>query len=179
MEWRDIPGLEGAYQVTDTGLVRSLDRYVNNRGTQMRCRGKMLKLFINHNGYRFVRIKKRTRFVHALVLEAFVGPRPSGADTLHANDIRTDNRLENLSWGTRSQNMLDAVARGRHHQVRKTKCSKGHEYTAENTITGVSKHGNFRHCRACKRELWLRPPTPEQHARKLELQRIRRWRHEP
>jgi hypothetical protein len=45
-----------------------------------------------------------TRYVHGLVLEAFVGPRPDGMEALHADDNTANNALSNLSWGTREAN---------------------------------------------------------------------------
>lgn len=49
--------------------------------------------------------KGNSKLVHALVLLAFVGPRPDGFDILHMNHVPTDNRLSNLRYGTRSENM--------------------------------------------------------------------------
>lgn len=65
----------------------------------------------------------RSRYVHHLVLEAFVGPRPAGDNIvgLHADDNPANNALENLSWGTQSRNLQDAYLRGR----RKTKLCEG------------------------------------------------------
>ena len=53
------------------------------------------------------------RWIHRLVLEAFVGPRPRGAFGLHGNDDREDNRAANLRWGTRAENAADARRNGR------------------------------------------------------------------
>jgi hypothetical protein len=47
-----------------------------------------------------------------LVLEAFAGPRPDGMDALHRDDNPTNNRFDNLRWGTRSDNLFDAVRNG-------------------------------------------------------------------
>jgi len=47
------------------------------------------------------------------VLNAFVGKCPDGLQGLHANDVKSDNRLSNLSWGTPSQNQLDAIRNDR------------------------------------------------------------------
>jgi len=54
----------------------------------------------------------KRRYVHQLVAEAFIGPRPAGLVVCHGNDIKTDNRLSNLSYGTRRQNALDGVRNG-------------------------------------------------------------------
>jgi hypothetical protein len=54
------------------------------------------------------------RFVHRLVLEAFVGPCPEGmSSSLHHDDDPSNNRLSNLSWGTQKDNYADAVRNGR------------------------------------------------------------------
>lgn len=50
---------------------------------------------------------RKHKLVHRLVLEAFVGPCPLGMEAAHANGIRTDNRLENLSWKTPKDNSND------------------------------------------------------------------------
>lgn len=52
------------------------------------------------------------RFVHRLVLEAFVGKCPDKMHARHLNGNPSDNRVENLAWGTRSENMMDRVRHG-------------------------------------------------------------------
>lgn len=54
------------------------------------------------------------KLIHRLVLEAFIGPCPDGMEACHNNGDRTDNRLENLRWDTRSANQKDAVRHGTH-----------------------------------------------------------------
>jgi hypothetical protein len=50
----------------------------------------------------------RHAYVHHLVAEAFHGPRPNYlAVARHLNDVKTDNRLENVAWGTRKENAAD------------------------------------------------------------------------
>jgi hypothetical protein len=53
------------------------------------------------------RLKDRKLNVHALVLTAFVGPKPDGMECRHLNGNLLDNRLENLRWGTHSDNERD------------------------------------------------------------------------
>jgi hypothetical protein len=50
--------------------------------------------------------------VHQLILEAFVGPCPPGMECRHKDGNPTNNRLENLAWGTRTENIADRVAHG-------------------------------------------------------------------
>ena len=50
-----------------------------------------------------------TRLVHRLVAEAFLGSPPDGYEVNHINSVKDDNRIENLEYVTRSQNLLHAV----------------------------------------------------------------------
>lgn len=54
-----------------------------------------------------------TKLVHAVVLEAFVGPRPPGHEALHGDHNRKHNALSNLRWGTKRENEDDKIAAGR------------------------------------------------------------------
>ena len=56
--------------------------------------------------------KKRQMAVHRLVLELFVGKPPVGFDSCHNNGDRTDNRLENLRWANRADNLADRLFHG-------------------------------------------------------------------
>ena len=49
-----------------------------------------------------------------MVLETFVGPCPKGMEACHNNDIKTDNRLSNLRWDTKSNNTFDAINHNKH-----------------------------------------------------------------
>ena len=89
-----------------------------------RVRGTWLKSY-NHKGYCRVKLRKDGRYcqqsIHRLVLETFVGPCPDGMECRHLNGNRSDNRVENLKWGTKSENSQDAIKHGTHvTQVRKS-----------------------------------------------------------
>ena len=66
--WRPIEGYEGLYEVSYTGLIRSLDRFVGNRN---RIKGKILSINIKKNGYCSVALSKYGKMkgyqVHRLV----------------------------------------------------------------------------------------------------------------
>ncbi len=56
--------------------------------------------------------------VHALVAAAFIGPCPVGQECRHKDDDRLNARADNLEYGTRHQNIMDAVERGRWNRPR-------------------------------------------------------------
>lgn len=150
VEWRPVVGYEDRYLVSDTGRVKSLNyrRTGVARELQAALHGRDLTHLHVHltNGSRQAYPK-----VHVLVLEAFVGPRPAGMVARHLNDIPTDNRVENLAWGTYTDNAYDAVRNGCHGMASRTHCGRGHEYTASNT-SRVASRPTVRVCLACKRE---------------------------
>jgi len=110
VEYRDIEGWPG-YRVGSDGSVWSrLDRWKLNRWHR-------LKATDNARGYLRVGLgsgaQRTAAKVHILVLNAFVGPRPEGFQTCHWNGIKTDNRVENLRWGTVRDNIADSRRLGR------------------------------------------------------------------
>lgn len=120
-EWRAVPGFEGAYEVSNLGRVRSLERVVTVRGrhdgqARRRIRGRILKPGLSV-GRPVVNLSSdgshRHALVHHLVLEAFVGPCPDGQECRHLDDNRQHNKLSNLEWGTRVENMADRRRNGR------------------------------------------------------------------
>ncbi len=116
-EWRPVVGYEGFYEVSDMGLVRSLAITVRGpHGSRQNRSGGILA--VNQSGnYPTVKLSKnakaKTIRVHRLVLEAFVGPCPDGMECRHfPNRSHDDNRLANLSWGTKKQNAADRELQG-------------------------------------------------------------------
>lgn len=128
-QWRDIIGYGGVYQVSTLGRVWCLYSSTNKGsttfpGTWSRTKlatPRLRKLSVNKRGYQTVclslpGVKARTYMVHALVLSTFVGPRPDGMGARHLNDIKTDNRLDNLCWGTQADNISDVTRNGLGHE---------------------------------------------------------------
>lgn len=153
--WKPIPGYEGCYEASNEGRVRSLDRRINRKGSPAWWKGKELKIHVNKTTGRpqvcLYKIGSKTRTVHVYVLvaEAFLGPRPEGMECCHYDDNPMNNRLDNLRWDTKSANKFDSVRNGIHPQSSKTHCTRGHEFTSENTR--VDERSGFvrRHCRRC------------------------------
>lgn len=111
--WKAVPGHEGAYEVSDQGRVRSLDRPLTQAGrngtiyTKL-VRGRLLRPGRSSGGHLTVALGRGdSRLVHHLVLAAFVGPRPSDKETRHLDGEHTNNRLANVEYSTRSRNTQD------------------------------------------------------------------------
>ena len=153
--WARIPGT-GFYEASTLGQIRSVDRVVEKRSrtgaSTYRARIKGVILRPTGGKQPKVNIYGRRVIVAHLILETFRGPRPPGMMALHWNDVDSDNRLENLRWGTESENRRDAVRNRRHGYARRTHCKWDHEYTPENTRIRVRANGvKERVCLKCER----------------------------
>lgn len=145
-----VPGYEGFYEVTTTGEVISLPR---TRGRAL-LPGRILQQ-IPHPRFGYMRVSLSregvvsVRSVHSLVTEAFIGPRPLGHEVRHLDGNPANNRLSNLTYGTRAQNEADKRAHGTNYPANRDACSKGHKYNPANTA--VAKKDGSRVCRECAR----------------------------
>jgi hypothetical protein len=114
--WRDVPDYRGYYEVSDRGRVRSVARIVKRGSGTQRVRERILRPGYTKAGYPIVALfrngEQHMAYVHHLVLEAFVGPRPPGDEGRHKNGIPRDCRLSNLIWGTLSENERDKERHG-------------------------------------------------------------------
>ena len=118
--WKDIPGYEGKYQASNLGRIRSLDRMLTLHRKNGRCINRMMKGRILRPG-RFCKSGHVSVVlghdangspVHQLVALTFLGPCPERMEILHNNGDPTDNRINNLRYGTRTENILDVLRQG-------------------------------------------------------------------
>lgn len=120
----------------------------------MAARGRVLHLRRDRQGRLRVDLRdrdgRRTQFVHRLVLLAFVGPCPDGAECCHADDDSSNNHLYNLRWDTHSANHHDLVRNGNHNMRRKTACPRGHRLQHPNLDPSETTRGR-RTCLSCRR----------------------------
>jgi hypothetical protein len=110
--WLPISGWEDSYEVSSHGRVRRMKVASGTRA------GRLLACHAGQRGYPvahlFDRVKRsRPRYVHALVMEAFVGSRPAGMCVNHIDFVRRNNRLENLEYVTPKENTQHSKRAGR------------------------------------------------------------------
>lgn len=103
--WKDIPDYEGKYQVSNMGRVKSFVK--NNSGCLLKP-GKA-----SHQYYTVALGRNNSKTVHSLVALAFIGVKPKGMEVLHLDGSRDNNMVSNLRYGSRSDNIRDAVKHGR------------------------------------------------------------------
>lgn len=102
--WKDIPGHEGLYQVSNLGRIKSLEKIKLNQGKNIfKTKEKILKLNPDGSGYLQCGLYKdnnnKNAKAHKLVAIAFLGHKPDGTTKIvvdHINNIKTDNKLKNL-----------------------------------------------------------------------------------
>jgi hypothetical protein len=110
-EWRPVVTHPDRYEVSSEGRVRLRERTVVRGVVTFVQRPRLLSTTVGGRAKNYLRVHlyepERFAFVHALVAEAFLGPRPEGALILHENDDGFDNRATKLRYGDRDENELD------------------------------------------------------------------------
>lgn len=151
-EWLPAPTWEGRYEASTHGRIKSLAREgVDKNGRKFPIVERVLRP--SPGRYRQVHLadgaRRETSYVHDLVLTTFAGPRPEGMECRHLDGDAHNNRIDNLKWGTHSENELDVVKHGNHHLASRDACNYGHLLTGPNLVDDA-KSSKQRTCKACK-----------------------------
>ena len=122
---RDIPGYEGLYRIDVTGRIWSI------------ASGRFRRLQTNpQTGYFVIVLSKKgvkkQFLVHRLVAATYLGPCPKGQEVRHKDGTRNNPRLDNLEYGTRSDNIADT---DRHGRLRRGENSPVVKLTAAQVLT--------------------------------------------
>ena len=98
--WKDIPGYEGYYKVSNKGNIWS-ERRRRNLKASLNVHGYLKVMLVNRNKIR------KWHMVHILVLKSF---KPKnlfdGSDCNHMDGTKTNCDIKNLEWCTKSENQL-------------------------------------------------------------------------
>ena len=105
---------------------------------------------INNGGYGAYNNNNRSIKAHRASYAIYNGEIPNGMHVCHRCDNPPCVNPVHLFLGSISDNMKDAVAKGRHAQVAKTHCPKGHELAGDNLFMRSDRNG--RACRICRSE---------------------------
>lgn len=104
--YKDIPGYEGYYQVSNLGNVKSIRS------------NKVIKPTPHTKGYLKAQLcvngKRKMLYIHRLVAELFI-PNELGLEQVnHINRDKHDNRVENLEWVSCQDNIIHFYQTGGH-----------------------------------------------------------------
>jgi len=118
-EWRQITGYK--YYVSNEGEIR------NKNGIHLKTR-------YSKNGYELVNLclngKQKTFYVHRIVAQEFIENPENKTDVDHINRNKKDNRVENLRWCTKNENMINIgfYKNNKLHEKNISKCSGTGKY---------------------------------------------------
>jgi hypothetical protein len=111
--WKDIPNYEGWYKGSNMGRIKSVDRWITFTRPQdsfartVLLKSTILKVSV-YGMYYMCHLKKhgtsKAVKIHRVICSLF-HPNPDNLPEVnHINEIKTDNRAENLEWCTRLYN---------------------------------------------------------------------------
>lgn len=114
--WRIIPGTNDLYSASSLGRIRKEEHkvyYGDHRSFRVEKMKIKKECLHSNKKYKFTVItvdgKTRKIGVHRLIAWAFIGAQQPGIEVRHINGNSLDNRLENITYGTKSDNMRDAI----------------------------------------------------------------------
>jgi hypothetical protein len=143
--WLPVPGYEDRYEISEVG-VRSLR--TGRLLSPQRIGGTSGSRYVGYSLYR--EDGYHTDTFHSLLAKTFIGPRPEGMYVLHRDDNPDNNSLENLYYGTPSENNFDQVRNGLHPKTKRKNCPRGHPLVLPNLVGYRLEKLGQRTCLSCR-----------------------------
>ena len=142
--WKDIEGYEGLYQASNLGRVKRLAKTTKFGNSYKTFQENITDGYVDDVGYKYVILSKngiKTRYrIHKLVAYLFI-PNPDNKPEIdHINTIRTDNRVNNLRWVTRKENLNNPLTIVKMKHLPK---HKGKEHPRARKILQYDINGGF------------------------------------
>ena len=107
--WKPVKDYEGLYEISNLGRIRSCDRIVSFGKQKRLSKGKILIQNTAGSNYNHIKLSKnnivKRKYIHRLVCEAFIPNTENKPEINHINENKRDNRVENLEWVTKKENM--------------------------------------------------------------------------
>jgi hypothetical protein len=147
--WKDVPGYEGMYQVSNLGRVKSLKRIVERSSWRktLGVREKILYTYQNKKGYLSTGLsknnKKRVCLVHRLVAIAFIPNPDNKPEVNHKNLIKDCNVVSNLEWCTALENSRHVRSLKEIRPSRYWKGKLGKDHNCSKPVVQISKSGDI------------------------------------
>lgn len=137
--WKDIPGCDGYYQVSNNGKLRSIDHYVNigygakrlSKGRELhpvKCKNGYLEAQINYKGERIIFL------LHRLVAMVFIENPDNLPEVNHKDENIQNCHVDNLEWCTSKYNA--------NYGTRNARCKEGNR-RFEKAVNQYDLSGNF------------------------------------
>jgi len=107
--WKAIQGTNDEYFVSIYGDIKAVSKILQRNGHFYLRESKFPKQIAHNCGYLMVKLRGfNAKLIHRIVAEAFI-PNPENKECVnHINGKKSDNRVENLEWVTKSENMTHA-----------------------------------------------------------------------
>jgi hypothetical protein len=103
------------YQASNLGKIRVLNRKITRiDGKVMNYEGKILKSFFDKKGYEYVKIYRKNTSVHRIIATTFLNNSNNKEEVNHINCVKSDNRVVNLEWCTKAENVNHAQDNSRY-----------------------------------------------------------------
>ena len=160
--WKEIPGFEGRYEISNLGRVKSLLRGVRILSPVKKSTGYLTITLSDSSGV------PHQKLLHRLVLIAFTGKNEEMM-TLHNDGNKENNALSNLRWGTAKENAADSALHGT------VRCGESHRWAklTEAIICEIRAASDKEHKRKMRRKYGL----SRQHVNKILGRKM--WKHIP